>query len=359
MRKDLTFRWDGRPFFVLLGAADPEMEAIESLLKERDIAYGYAAVLEKDGKARRVRPSEAYRGDLVCIMHHGETLKEGYHENTGMLPVLVECSPCGRDISLLKKQGINPDTAFVRVDHHRQGDAGYGVPPAEFEKGSSIGQIARLLGYTLTQQQRVVAAADHCLAAAYKGKCPGVSPEEMLSFRVKSRAAFLGISPEVLQERVEAASAALVAAPSVEFFGKKEKTKLLLHHVDELPEAAVRLGLSYITEVTDRDGRRKVVMGGDALPYQITSFLEAFDSLQDPYGDPARGFAGGYLPEGVTLATLRVKAAFCSFPAGEGTSMGMVEVQNLPYLFAYDTDMERIVPVSEVGESMGVYFARI
>ena len=34
------------------------------------------------------------------------------------------------------------------------------------------------------------AAADHCLGAAYQGLCPGVDPDELMQWRVESRAKF-------------------------------------------------------------------------------------------------------------------------------------------------------------------------
>src|SRR5690606_42081711 len=38
----------------------------------------------------------------------------------------------------------------------------------------------------------LAAAADHCLAAAYRGECPGVDPDALMRWRVESRAAFQG-----------------------------------------------------------------------------------------------------------------------------------------------------------------------
>src|SRR5690606_12426626 len=36
----------------------------------------------------------------------------------------------------------------------------------------------------------LTAAADHCLGAAYRGECPGVDTDELLAYRVASRARF-------------------------------------------------------------------------------------------------------------------------------------------------------------------------
>jgi hypothetical protein len=68
--------------------------------------------------------------------------------------------------------------------------------------------------------------------------------------------------------------------------------------IPELPEAAVREGICFLSVVTDRDSRKKVVCQSGS-PDQIRAFLDNWapaHGLIDTYGDPARGFAGGYLP---------------------------------------------------------------
>src|SRR5690606_2402004 len=102
------------------------------------------------------------------------------------------------------------------------------------------------------------AAADHCLAAAYRGECPGVGPDALMRWRVKTRSAFQGRPAEELLADVEEAQDLLDDAPN----------ECLAHgvyvadmrgygHVPELPEAAMLEGVAYIAIVTDRDGRRK------------------------------------------------------------------------------------------------------
>jgi hypothetical protein len=41
----------------------------------------------------------------------------------------------------------------------------------------------------------LVAAADHCLAAAYAGRCPGVDPDDLAAHRIRERAAWLARGP--------------------------------------------------------------------------------------------------------------------------------------------------------------------
>lgn len=69
--------------------------------------------------------------------------------------------------------------------------------------------------------------------------------------------------------------------------------------VPELPEAAAQEGVAYLATVTDRDGREKVILGGCTTPEMVRAFMREWapaQGLTGVYGDPARGFAGGYLP---------------------------------------------------------------
>lgn len=63
-----------------------------------------------------------------------------------------------------------------------------------------------------------------------------------------------------------------------------------------LLEAAARDGIPFLSTVRDLDGREKVVLQA-APPAMVSRFLagEIVPDLVDAYGDPARGFAGGYL----------------------------------------------------------------
>jgi hypothetical protein len=68
-------------------------------------------------------------------------------------------------------------------------------------------------------------------------------------------------------------------------------------HVAELPEAGTRYGIAYIAEgLPDGSGRIKVVCSG--TKEVVTAFLTHWadrNDLYDCYGDPERGFAGGYV----------------------------------------------------------------
>ena len=60
----------------------------------------------------------------------------------------------------------------------------------------------------------------------------------------------------------------------------------------------MRMGVAYVSgPIVGPDGRRKITCSGRSG--HIESFLRHWapsQGLVDTYGDPARGFAGGYLP---------------------------------------------------------------
>lgn len=277
---------------------DPEMEMILSILSKLSMPHQHATV---DGKP--VHSGNAYKADRI--------------EHEGTL-VFIECAPAdGR-----------PSDSVV-VDHHREGDPGYGIEPDEFFKGSSLGQLlvylaeqlldfsplgwealggdgfpliyqssgqlllaaAQYWDYLLPKEVVLTMAADHCLGAAYKGQCPGVSPEAMRSHRTRVRSAFQGISPEELETLVASAEVELEKAPE---FSPDIKDMRRDTPVPELPEAALRKGIGYISgPLVGRDGRRKFTCSGNTE--QVETFLSTNPlGLVDVYGDPARGFAGGY-----------------------------------------------------------------
>src|SRR5690606_34885663 len=96
----------------LLGAPDPEMEMIEGLLRE----CGETVVYATTGDGERVTAATAYRCPVPEVPD-------------GVVVYAVECVD------------VLPDGWWVRIDHHRPGDPGYGRPPSEFLAASSIGQV--------------------------------------------------------------------------------------------------------------------------------------------------------------------------------------------------------------------------
>lgn len=215
----------------ILGAAGLEISAIEKLLQRRGVNYFYAAA-----SGERVTPDTAYRADGL-LSPDGKIVAEAEQAAILASAIVVECD----------FPGVTP---VVRCDHHRPGDPGYGRPSAEYWQASSIGQVCSMLGierpatparhpsctgdarceihwngacmsatvkdyfpcpscgneldlgkcgerYCLDCQVNfapdefaMIAAADHCLAAAYAGKCPGVDREKFAEFRNHQRAKF-------------------------------------------------------------------------------------------------------------------------------------------------------------------------
>ena len=118
----------------ILGAPDPEMEAIERLLRECGETVVYAA----DARGERVTAATAYRSQRPEV-----------HDGMVDLVYAVECggdwfgAPNTLAASATPEDGML--VGCVRIDHHRPGDPGYGRPPSEFLAASSIGQVIREL----------------------------------------------------------------------------------------------------------------------------------------------------------------------------------------------------------------------
>src|SRR5690606_6493415 len=109
--------------WVLPKAGDPEMVAIEALLRECGETVVYAA----DARGERVTAGTAYRGESLVT-------DVGNHPCTsGVTDVyLVECELLTPDAHFEPEQDIcHPELAnrtVRRIDHHRPGDPGYGRP---------------------------------------------------------------------------------------------------------------------------------------------------------------------------------------------------------------------------------------
>jgi hypothetical protein len=273
----------------ILGASDPEMEQIESVLRERGELVRYAMI-----GGRRVRPETAYRA--AEVRPSGE--RADWWSVTHIM--CVECDTWG-----------GPATAHVKyIDHHRPGDQGYGRPAAEYMSASSLGQVLAALGIEPSSGHRLAAAADHCLAAAYRGECPGVDPDALMEWRVRTRAAHQRRTPEALLSDIERAKEILDSAPLLRWstvFGGNDPedwdndpvlalaiADLRGQFVAELPEAAARDDRAYVATPLALPGERQKVVLGAASREQAEWFLAAFPAA-DKYGDPERGFAGGYI----------------------------------------------------------------
>lgn len=344
-----------------IGGSDPEMERNEALLRECGMRVVHA--LGPDGQ--RVRPADAYRARVEEGALDGAT-----------------------DVYLVECDVPTPDGVTRHVlDHHRPGDPGYGRPPAEFLPASSIGQVIAALakkgalpvwdngghGYParygeifrwhdaggdaqwcvqamwhgerwaayIPHRYVLAAAADHCLGAAYRGECPGVDPDELMRWRVSTRAAFQRRPEADILADVERAREALRAAPTLLASSRDDRRRAVEEweydrmangrHPDaetwtsardehlqsicpdamddvrdmrrpepvpELVEAAARDGVAYVSGplIDPRDPRRaKYTCSGPADVVRALTIWAPAQGMADIYGDPARGFAGGYL----------------------------------------------------------------
>lgn len=289
----------------ILGASDPEMALIERHLNEAGEEVLYAAV-----HGRRVAAHEAYRATGL-ILPTGEPV---LHPRDGMV-YLVECSVPVLD-------GSECDTAAIvrRIDHHRPGDPGYGRGPEEFLPASSIGQVLNALdplgpmevrggvwvfgaGAKLVPAEVVwTAAGDHCPAAAYRGQCPGVDPDSLMEFRVRVAAAFQKRSVEAVMAEVNAAIAAIEAAPKIVLGGAEVADLRSRGAIPSLPEASLRTGVPIIYQISNPTGPKVGILGAGegslAGPAPVVGFMQTWgpaQGLSGIYGDPARGYAGGYV----------------------------------------------------------------
>ncbi len=292
------------PRIWILGASDPEMEAIERLLRECGEHVEYA--LTEDGQ--RVRPHNAYQAACPESITGGmgEIFRAVYR---------VECA--WGDYSYESLQ-----CCVTPIDHHRPGDPGFGRPPREFLTASSLGQVCAVLHEEIPHDLVLVAAADHCLGSAYRGECPGIDPDELMRWRVKQRAAFQRRPEATVEADIANARAALHAAPLIELNPVGNMPHTHDHDwarsvcdgcaqapitvrdmraeslIRELVEAATRDDIAYISgPLIGPDGKRKYTCSG--RPEHVQAFLEIWapaEGLVGLYGDPERGFAGGYCP---------------------------------------------------------------
>jgi hypothetical protein len=245
----------------ILGSADPEMEEIERVVREQGHEVRYATA-----GFNRVRAETAYdAAHLSASIPPGSKL------------IFVECAVFGL-----------PRTTVV--DHHRPGDPGYNRPPHEYLSGSSLGQVLQLLELEPTELQRIIAAADHCPTQAYKGLCPGVEVAALAEWRTSSRALRRGISNQEMESAIKLAESTLLDAERISFCN--ESIAWVGDRKGEICEASARYGIPFMYSEPTRDGRVKMGIMG-ASPLVIDSWMRQCN-LNQVYGDPARGYAGGY-----------------------------------------------------------------
>lgn len=328
----------------ILGSDDAEMRAIEGLLEGLRLPCYYAM-----GPRGRVRPGEVATGPIL---------------DTDSEIVAIEVGgPWGDPI----------------IDHHGERPEA-SAPPAEFLRASSIGQVITLLArggcdlgllgweprqwpaamtawsghmaidelhpsqgqwlvygpntqWVIPPEIAAVAAADHCLAAAMQGRCPGAHPDVVAQVHVEhARMTYApDRSAEEYRAEVEQTIATLKAAPACEALDPEGNVADLTHleidgpvvgatgeqypsKAQHLPVAAALAGRGYVVRIRRRDGRLAMRVGGcgdgsipGAAPIQrwLNRVGEAFGCApvdaprpDNLYGFPARGMGGGTLLDG-------------------------------------------------------------
>lgn len=336
----------------VLGASDPEMERIRAVLTEHGEHVVAAHVTHRPtGALRPVRPAEAYNAGVVAG-DSGPPLIRGEYARM----VLVECSgrsivdaePAwggavervdhhkpgdpgygGRPNDFLPASSLGQVLSLLGARHGSEhGPLGRWESPTRrllatpeggeyaFEHGSwhlgvrgtgggsdGLDDGYRCLGTGYARWVRVpeelvlAAAADHCLGAAYAGECPGVDPDTLMRWRVASRAAFQRRPTGDLEADIADARVALAEAPVLAVVaGIPVRDMRAERPVRELVEAATRDGVAYVSgPLIDPDGRAKFTASGPPEVILAVMSGELLPDLYDVYGDPARGFAGGYL----------------------------------------------------------------
>ncbi|MDY0146517.1 MAG: hypothetical protein RBR56_00540 [Halothiobacillus sp.] len=269
----------------VLGAMDPEMREIEKVINtflDEKIEIGqtggvlYAA---KDGV--QVTPSTAYKADGFVT---SEGIKAEMPSDVGWL-ITVECAV----------DGLSPHD---KIDHHNPGDHGYGFGPEKYWEGSSLGQLCRLLEVEPTTEQRIAAAADHCLSHAYQGKCPGIDPKALRDWRVKSRSSYQGVEAKVIEQSITEAINTLEGLPKITVGTREVANSVAIGSFPEAPEAVAITGIPLMYSMPDKaTGRTKVgLLGADAET--IRAWMEEIGTqmlVEDIYGSPERGYAGAYI----------------------------------------------------------------
>ncbi len=254
----------------ILGALDPEMHTIETLLSGEKRHFVHARL-----NGRRVVSGNAYVADALS----------GAIDWTQPV-VWVECS-----VPALRCE------RHAVADHHKPGDPGYGLPAERYWQGSSLGQVCTLLQIAQNKPLSIIAASDHCLNHAYQGLCPGVEPVEVRQSRVATRAQFQRISQQQMINKIDAAIAVIKGLPTIDIGGYPFKDAMD-RFVPELPEASAMLNMPIIyTRREPRLGLTKVgVLNGTAPALKAWMKWASEQSyLMQLYGDPDRGYAGAYV----------------------------------------------------------------
>ena len=259
----------------VLGAQDPEMREIERVVQDAGHGRVHAA---RDG--RRCSPMTAYAANGVVQVGPDAVAR------AALLPpkvpaVFVECS-------------LHDWQPVARVDHHHPGDPGYTAAPEHYLQGSSLGQVLTLLEREPNDTQRLLAASDHCLSAAYQGECPGVDPHELLFLRASWQAKMSGRTLSDVIEGILDAGKRVKKHHDSEFGESRflDPTEI----PRDLPEGSAYAGVPVRYRALMADGTLKEMFKG-GTPAAVERFMADHEAAgRRVYGNPYRGYAGAYWP---------------------------------------------------------------
>lgn len=275
-----------KKMIIIFGASDIEEQRARAIALANNLTIATATFA-----GAIVNPMTAYKAD-------GHIVDQGM-VNDETVCILFEC-----------EQGAASGLEVIaKCDHHNPGDAGFGRPANEFFEASSLGQLINFLGLEATQEDRVIAAADHCLSAAYAGLCPGVTAEEVLAMRLPELMKRENVLlKEDAMKGIEEALHILNNPPTTVLLGGKQVADI--RELGPIPftiEAGVMTGTPYMAN-GDKRFPDKVNLSGDEDI--IADFLgqavmvdgrptypngwASRNGLFQAYGDPKRGFAGAY-----------------------------------------------------------------
>jgi len=293
-----------RSFTYILGSMDVEMAAIQTLLKEEKCLVVMATTDGFNG----VRSSGAYSAA----------------EEPSPSTVWIECAP-------LEGKSLIESTGAVLIDHHHQGDPGFHLGPENYMSAASIGQLLYFMvrngykpawkssvtpendgyiysrdavslvyqgtKYLVPMRYRYLAAADHCLANAYKGACPAINIEDLKRWREETSAAFKECTVSAIVTLLEETKEMLLKCPKI-MLGNHEVIDARHTYLKNMNEAAARLGMPVLASrcFFKKDGEKITIQATN--PDLIAFFLNEWGpgiGLTGLYGSEHRGIAGGYL----------------------------------------------------------------
>jgi hypothetical protein len=275
-------------YHYVLGAEDAEMICIERALRTLGLPFVYAA---ENGV--RVTQDNAYSAN-------------GFIAAPG-IDYFNPVAATGQKVSIECTVTVDPVyTPDTEVDHHYPGDVGYGGVAADFFESSSVGQVYNQLvdpgeGFTVPQVDAAfgsdiefIAAADHCLAAAYQEDCPDITFAGMLDYRARVEAIAAKKDVKVIKERFMDDAAIIRSLPETTVGALTYRIatdRPVVYHT----EAAAMVNTVVEFETKEPKDRTRVSLVGITNPTTISPWITAkLDTLHSIVSEQYRGYAYGY-----------------------------------------------------------------